>query len=125
MPVEVFGTALDAFLFNLDCVVTRTATLHARAWKRLFDEFLSSLQSNAERLDPFRLPDDYLAYVDGKPRYEGVRSFLQSRGIDLPWGDPEDAPDERTVCGLGNRKDRYFNGSWPRKASRCCPRRSL
>jgi beta-phosphoglucomutase family hydrolase len=109
MPVEVLARTIDAFLFDLDGVVTRTATIHARAWKRLFDEFLTSLESEPERLAPFRLPDDYLAYVDGKPRYEGVRSFLQSRAIELPWGDPRDAPDARTVCGLGNRKDRYFN----------------
>jgi trehalose 6-phosphate phosphatase len=109
MPLEVLGRPLDAFLFDLDGVVTRTATLHARAWKRLFDEFLSSLEGDPERLAPFRLPEDYLAYVDGKPRYEGVRSFLQSRAIELPWGDPKDSPDERSVCGLGNRKDRYFN----------------
>ena len=109
MPVEVLGTTIDAFLFDLDGVVTRTAAIHARAWKRLFDEFLASLEGDPERLAPFRLPADYLAYVDGKPRYEGVRSFLQSRAIDLPWGDPQDSPDARTVCGLGNRKDRYFN----------------
>jgi trehalose 6-phosphate phosphatase len=109
MPLEVLGRPLDVFLFDLDGVVTRTATLHARAWKRLFDEFLSSLEGDPERLAPFRLPEDYLAYVDGKPRYEGVRSFLQSRAIELPWGDPKDSPDERSVCGLGNRKDRYFN----------------
>jgi trehalose 6-phosphate phosphatase len=109
MTVELLGTTIDAFLFDLDGVVTRTATLHARAWKRLFDEFLSGAEGDPERLAPFRLPDDYLAWVDGKPRYEGVRSFLQSRVIELPWGDPKDSPDERTVCGLGNRKDRYFN----------------
>jgi beta-phosphoglucomutase family hydrolase len=109
MRVKVLGRMIDAFLFDLDGVVTRTATIHARAWKLLFDEFLASLESEPERLAPFRLPDDYLAYVDGKPRYEGVRSFLQSRAIELPWGDPQDAPDARTVCGLGNRKDRYFN----------------
>ena len=106
---DVFGTRLKAVLFDLDGVVTHTAAIHARAWKRLFDEFLAGLDGDPERLGPFRLPEDYLAYVDGKPRYEGVRSFLQSRGIDLPWGDPQDSPDHRTVCGLGNRKNRYFN----------------
>jgi alpha,alpha-trehalase len=109
MPVEVLGRTIEAFLFDLDGVVTRTATLHARAWQQLFDGFLTSLEGDPERLAPFRLPEDYLAYVDGKPRYEGVRSFLQARAIDLPWGEPQDSPDERTVCGLGNRKDRYFN----------------
>ena len=67
MPVEVLGTPIDAFLFDLDGVVTRTARVHARAWKRLFDEFLASLEGDPERLAPFRLPADYLAYVDGKP----------------------------------------------------------
>ena len=86
MPVEVLGRAIDAFLFDLDGVVTRTARVHARAWKRLFDEFLASLEGDPERLAPFRLPEDYLAWVDGKPRYEGVRSFLQSRAIELPGG---------------------------------------
>lgn len=106
---EVLGRGIKAFLLDLDGVVTHTAAIHARAWKRLFDEFLSGLEGDPERLGPFRLPEDYLAYVDGKPRYEGVRSFLQSRGIDLPWGDARDAPDDRTICGLGNRKNRYFN----------------
>lgn len=105
---EIFGT-IKAVLFDLDGVVTRTAAIHARAWQRLFDEFMAGLDGDPERLRPFRLPEDYLAYLDGKPRYDGVRSFLQSRGIDLPWGDPEDSPDDRTVCGLGNRKNRYFN----------------
>lgn len=109
MAVEVLGRTLDAFLFDLDGVVTRTATLHARAWKPLFDEFLSGLDGDPERFAPFRLPEDYLAYVDGRPRYKGVRAFLQARAIELPWGDPEDSPEARTVCGLGNRKDRYFN----------------
>jgi alpha,alpha-trehalase len=109
MTVELLGRTLDAFLFDLDGVVTRTATLHARAWKRLFDEFLSGLDGDPKRFAPFRLPEDYLAYVDGKPRYEGVHAFLQARAIELPWGDPEDFPEARTVRGLGNRKDRYFN----------------
>jgi beta-phosphoglucomutase family hydrolase len=106
---EIFGTAIKAVLFDLDGVVTRTAAIHARAWKRLFDEFMAGLDGNPERLRPFRLPEDYLAYVDGKPRDEGVRSFLQARGIDLPWGDPQDLPDARTICGLGNRKNGYFH----------------
>jgi beta-phosphoglucomutase family hydrolase len=106
---DLFGTHLRAVLFDLDGVVTHTAAIHARAWKRLFDEFLRGLEGDPERLAPFRLPEDYLAYVDGKPRYQGVRSFLGSRAIDLPWGDPQDCPDDRTICGLGNRKDGYFN----------------
>jgi beta-phosphoglucomutase family hydrolase len=104
----VFGSAIRAVLFDLDGVVTRTATLHARAWQRLFDEFLAAEGEDA-RSGPFRLPEDYIAHVDGKPRYEGVRSFLESRGIDLPWGHPDEPPDARTVCGLGNRKNRFFH----------------
>jgi len=104
---DPFG--LKAWLFDLDGVVTRTARVHARAWKRLFDEFLAGRQGDPEQLDPFRLPEDYIAHVDGKPRYEGVQSFLLARGIDLPWGDPGDSPDAPTVCGLGNRKNQYFN----------------
>ncbi|MEM7025888.1 MAG: beta-phosphoglucomutase family hydrolase [Pseudomonadota bacterium] len=98
---------LDAFLFDLDGVVTRTSTVHARAWRDLFDGFLAA-RAGKEGFTPFRLPDDYIAYVDGKPRYDGVRSFLASRAIDLPWGTPQDPPDALTVCGLGNRKDQLF-----------------
>jgi trehalose 6-phosphate phosphatase len=100
---------IDAVVFDLDGVVTRTARVHAGAWKQLFDEFL---RERSERLgEPFRafdVKDDYLAYVDGKPRYEGVRSFLASRAIDIPFGDSDHGPDRETACGLGNRKDRYF-----------------
>jgi beta-phosphoglucomutase family hydrolase len=99
----------DAVLFDLDGVVTRTATLHVAAWKAMFDEFL---QRRSARLnEPYRAFDpvaDYRRYVDGKPRYEGVADFLASRGIDLPWGDPADAPDRNTVCGLGNRKNLLY-----------------
>lgn len=105
---DVFQLGLKAVLFDLDGVVTRTATVHARAWKRLFDEFLAGRDGDRQRLAPFRVPEDYIPYVDGKPRYEGVRSFLLSRGIDLPWGDPTDSPDTPTICGLGNRKNRFF-----------------
>lgn len=106
---DLFGMQVNAVLFDLDGVVTHTAAIHARAWKRLFDEFLAGPDDNPERFHPFRVPEDYLAYVDGKPRYAGVRSFLRSRGIDLPWGDPQDSLEDGTVCGLGNRKDRYFH----------------
>jgi alpha,alpha-trehalase len=102
-------SALKAVLFDLDGVVTRTARIHARAWQQLFDEFLASRKAAPEeRLAPFRLPDDYLAYIDGKPRYEGVQSFLLARGIDLPWGERDDPPEAATVCGLGNRKNQIF-----------------
>jgi alpha,alpha-trehalase len=97
-----------ALLFDLDGVVTRTATIHAAAWKRLFDTFL---QHRARELHiPFEPFDtaDYLRSVDGRRRYDGVSCFLQSRGIALPWGTPADAPGEDTVCALGNAKNRLF-----------------
>jgi alpha,alpha-trehalase len=105
--IAAFGPAIRAVLFDLDGVVTRTATIHARAWQRLFDEFLAAEGEDA-RSGPFRLPEDYIAHVDGKPRYDGVRSFLHSRRIELPWGGSLRPPDARTVCGLGNRKNRFF-----------------
>jgi alpha,alpha-trehalase len=104
---DLLALDIGAFLFDLDGVVTRTADVHAHAWKQLFDGFLAARAGDAG-FAPFRLPEDYIAYVDGKPRYDGVRSFLESRAIDLPWGDPQDGPDTQTVCGLGNRKDRLF-----------------
>jgi trehalose 6-phosphate phosphatase len=105
-PFDLAAPDLTTFLFDLDGVVTRTAEVHARAWRELFDRFLEARAGAG--FAPFRLPDDYTAYVDGKPRYDGVRSFLQSRGIDLPWGTPQDPPDAATVCGLGNRKEELF-----------------
>ncbi|MBK8979329.1 MAG: beta-phosphoglucomutase family hydrolase [Planctomycetes bacterium] len=98
--------AADALLFDLDGVLTDTAALHAEAWKRTFDEFL--LQRSAARGETFRPfdPDvDYRTFVDGKRRYDGVRDFLRSRGIELPEGNPGDSPDHATVCGVGNRKN--------------------
>jgi alpha,alpha-trehalose phosphorylase len=106
------GFGFDAVLFDLDGVVTRTARLHAAAWKVLFDEFLHHrAEARQEPFEPFDGEADYLAYVDGKPRYEGVRSFLASRGIALPEGNPADAPDATTIHGLGSRKDALFMDS--------------
>lgn len=100
---------LTAVLFDLDGVVTKTATVHAAAWKRLFDEFLRRrAQRTGSAFQPFDAQRDYREYVDGKPRYDGVRSFLRSRHIVLEDGEPSDPPDRETVCGLGNRKDGYF-----------------
>ena len=83
--------ALEAVIFDLDGVVTRTAELHADAWKRLFDEYLASRAAGAnEPYRPFDLESDYRSFVDGKPRYDGVTSFLGSRGIELPFGSPAD-----------------------------------
>jgi alpha,alpha-trehalase len=100
----------DAVIFDMDGVVTRTADVHAEAWKKMFDTFLMAMAArHGQRYEPFDIATDYTRYVDGKARYDGVRDFLASRGIDLREGTPEDAPDEETVCGLGNRKNRYFN----------------
>jgi beta-phosphoglucomutase family hydrolase len=96
-------------LFDLDGVLTDTASVHKKAWKTMFDDFL---RRRAERtgtpFTPFDIDHDYLEYVDGKRRDDGVRSFLASRRIDLPDGDPDDPPDADTVSGLGNRKNDLF-----------------
>jgi beta-phosphoglucomutase family hydrolase len=95
-----------ACLFDLDGVLTQTASVHAAAWKEMFDAFLGErAQRPGEKLVAFDAVADYDEYVDGKPRYEGVDSFLRSRGIELPRGDPSDPPAAQTVDGLGNRKN--------------------
>ena len=94
----------DAALFDLDGVLTPTATVHMQAWSEMFNDFLAGQDGQ----DPYT-ERDYYAYVDGKPRYDGVRSFLESRGIELPEGDPSDSPEQESVCGLGNRKNEAFN----------------
>ena len=85
----------SAVLFDLDGVITPTADVHERAWARLFDKYDYTA-------------DDYLTYIDGKPRYEGVESFLESRGVTLPFGDPSDAPGTETLCAQGNSKNDLF-----------------
>jgi transglutaminase-like putative cysteine protease len=99
----------DAVLFDLDGVLTRTASVHAAAWKRLFDEFLEqrSAETNAPFL-PFDIDADYRRYVDGKPRYDGVAAFLKSRGIELPSVASEDGSGMQTIDALGDQKDTYF-----------------
>ncbi len=98
-----------ALLFDLDGVITRTATVHAAAWKRLFDDFLERwARTHGEPFAPFEIDPDYIRHVDGRRRYDGVDGFLRSRGIELAWGDPSDGPDVETVCGLGNAKNGYF-----------------
>ncbi len=97
----------DAWLFDLDGVITDTAKLHAVAWKAAFDDYLKS--RDGEDFQEFSIEGDYHTYVDGKPRYEGVDSFLRSRNIELEWGDPTDGPENETVCGIGNRKNIAFN----------------
>ncbi len=95
-----------ACLFDLDGVLTQTAVVHAAAWKQMFDEFLRDTAARrGEPFVPFDSVTDYDEYVDGKPRADGVRSFLASRGIELPEGDADDAPSAATIHGLGNRKN--------------------
>jgi beta-phosphoglucomutase family hydrolase len=97
---------IRACLFDLDGVLTQTAKIHAQAWKQMFDGFLREWCARTGReCDPFALPAEYDAYVDGKPRLDGVRSFLESRGIELPPGSPSDPPSAETIHGLGTRKN--------------------
>ena len=102
--------SFDAVIFDLDGVITQTAKVHSLAWKRMFDYYLRLRHDKyGEPFKEFTHENDYLPFVDGKPRYKGVESFLVSRGIDLDFGDPSDLPDKETICGLGNMKDRTFN----------------
>jgi alpha,alpha-trehalase len=113
--VKLARRTLDAVIFDMDGVVTRTAVLHAAAWKQLFDEFLRARAAEPGSFQPFDIDADYKRYVDGKPRYDGVASFLASRDISLPYGSPDDQPNADTVCGLGNRKDALFHQAIKRK----------
>jgi beta-phosphoglucomutase family hydrolase len=98
--------SVRACLFDLDGVLTDTAKVHAAAWKQMFDAYLQErAKRTGESFEPFDAERDYDEYVDGKPRYDGVRSFLAARGIELPEGRPDDPPDRETICGLGNRKN--------------------
>ncbi|TVZ92923.1 beta-phosphoglucomutase family hydrolase [Streptomyces sp. BK340] len=95
-----------ACLFDLDGVLTRTATVHAAAWKEMFDDYLRERATHeGTEFVPFDAVGDYDEYVDGRPREDGVRTFLASRGVHLPEGTPDDAPQAETVNGLGNRKN--------------------
>jgi beta-phosphoglucomutase family hydrolase len=101
LPDEV-----TACLFDLDGVLTKTATVHTAAWKEMFDAYLRGRAARTgEQFVPFDPVRDYDEYVDGKPRYDGARSFLTSRGIELPEGSPGDPPERATIDGLGNRKN--------------------
>jgi len=95
---------LDALIFDLDGVITQTRELHKKAWRRLFDGFFEETKGEASMSS-----DDYDAYIDGKPRYDGIKSFLSSRGIELPFGSEGDKPGNDTICALGNKKNRIFN----------------
>ena len=101
----------DAVLLDLDGVITDTASIHAACWKQMFDEYLQKRATQrGEAFRPFDPATDYRLHVDGKPRFDGVRDFLTSRGIQLPEGSPNDPPQAETVGGLGNRKNDLVNG---------------
>jgi beta-phosphoglucomutase family hydrolase len=105
-PVLGLPDGTRGCLFDLDGVLTKTATVHAAAWKKMFDSFLRDRsRQTGEPFVPFDPVADYDAYVDGKPRADGTRSFLASRGIELPEGSEDDQPDAQTVHGLSNRKN--------------------
>ena len=98
-----------ACLFDLDGVLTDTASVHTKAWKAMFDAYLSErAERTGDKFVPFDPTADYRKYVDGKKREDGVRSFLDSRGIQLPDGNPDDSGDAETIYGLGNRKNDMF-----------------
>ncbi|MBU8809246.1 beta-phosphoglucomutase family hydrolase [Mycolicibacterium goodii] len=109
-PVLGLPDQITACLFDLDGVLTDTASVHKKAWKAMFDEYLRArAQATGEPFVAFDIGGDYLRYVDGKRREDGVRSFLRSRGIELPEGGPDDPADAETVHGLGNRKNDMFH----------------
>jgi beta-phosphoglucomutase family hydrolase len=100
----------DAVLLDLDGVITDTANLHGACWKQMFDEYLQKRATQrGEAFRAFDIGADYRLYVDGKPRFDGVRDFLASREIQLREGAPDDSPEAETVCGLGNRKNELVN----------------
>jgi len=116
MSRETAGSAgdsalsFDAAIFDMDGVITKTAAVHSSAWKRMFDDFLQvRAATHHEPFHEFTHAHDYHAYVDGRPRYDGVEAFLKSRGISLPLGSPDDLPGTATIRGLGNRKNALFN----------------
>ncbi len=112
---------VDAVIFDMDGVVTETVPVHMAAWKRLFNEYLEvRAAAGGEAFRPFDAVD-YRRFVDGRPRYDGVRSFLESRGIHLPHGEPTDPPERETVCGLGNRKNAAFLASIAEQGVRAYP----
>ncbi len=107
--VTVSRRDFDAAIFDLDGVLTNTAGVHAVAWKSVFDMFLQRwAQEHGQAFRPFDIETDYLNYVDGRPRYDGIRCFLAARGITLPEGSEHDLEDANTVHALGERKTRLF-----------------
>ncbi len=107
-PSPLAWSDVGAVLFDLDGVLTPTARVHMAAWAELFTGYLAGLDPTEADTSPYT-DEDYYAHVDGKPRYDGVRDFLASRGVELPHGSPDDPPSAETVCGLGNRKNDAFN----------------
>lgn len=106
MTEHVDLTAYDAVLFDLDGVLTPTAEVHMHAWQNLFDEVFT-----AWNITPAYTAADYYEYVDGKKRYDGVAAVMRSRSVEVRWGDPSDPPTADTVCGIGNRKNGYFEAA--------------
>jgi alpha,alpha-trehalase len=103
------STRIKAAIFDLDGVITDTANTHAKAWKLMFDQYNDRRRKEGkEPYETFTIENDYIQHVDGKPRYMGVKDFLSSRNIELPYGTPKDKEDMETVCGLGNRKNEMF-----------------
>lgn len=112
----------DGVLLDLDGVITDTASVHSRCWKVLFDEFLlQRSRATGEPFVPFDIEDDYKKAVDGKLRYDGVLAFLAMRGIELPYGDPDEPGHFKTVCGLGNRKDELVRDTLTSEGARVFP----
>jgi len=107
-PVTISPARYDAVVFDMDGVITDTARVHAQAWKRLFDDYLTE-QAAGQPVVEFDADQDYRRFVDGKPREAGVLDFLASRGILVPLGEPTDPPDCPTAFGLGARKNAYFH----------------
>ncbi len=102
--------SFQAVIFDLDGVITKTALVHSAAWREMFNEYLKYREKKyGEPFREFTHGNDYLPYIDGKTRYDGVGSFLKSRRISIPYGDPGDDPERETVCGLGNKKNSFFN----------------
>jgi alpha,alpha-trehalase len=116
--IEVSASRYDAAVFDMDGVITNTARTHAQAWRRMFDAYLRARAGDA--FEPFS-DDDYGRYVDGRHRDDGVESFLASRDIHLPRGDPPDPPDRETVWGLANRKDRDFQRTLAEEGAEAFP----
>lgn len=110
VPPDLFAMNLEGFVVDLDGVVTQTQRCHALAWKQLFDGYLAErYRRDGLPFQAFDAVSDFAVFVDGRPRYKGVESFLDSRALVLPFGAPDDPPGRETVCGLGNLKNTLYN----------------